>query len=299
MRLRAFGLSLLVIWAGASLSAEIVRVATYNVQNYLEVNRWVDGRYRPDFPKPEVEKAALRKVILEVRPDVLILQEMGTGPYLGELQADLKEEGLDLPYRYVAEGSDEERHVALLSRIQPERVLTHSDLTFDYFGGETPVKRGMLEAVFQTQGQEWKVYALHLKSKWSDYKEDPLSNDRRRSEALACRKRILDLQKEDGLPFLVLGDLNDTKSTAPVRLLQFRGKTEVAAAVEAVDSRGDRWTHYYSKEDSYSRIDYILKSPDFPASVVGANAHIHDGPETLKASDHRMVWMDLDWKGEE
>lgn len=295
MPLKSLGLLLLFMGISEVLQAEVLRVATYNVQNYLEVDRWLDGRYRPQFPKPEKEKTALRNILIEVQPDVLILQEMGSGPYLGELQADLKEEGLDFPYRYVAEGSDEERHVALLSRIQPVEVLTHSDLEFEYFEQTIPVKRGMLEAVFETGGRQWKVYGLHLKSKWSDYEEDPSSNDRRRSEALACRKRILERQKQDELPFLVLGDLNDTKSTAPVRLLQFRGKQEVAVALEAFDSRGDRWTHFYKKEDSYSRIDYILKSPDFPAEVLGEQAHIYEGPDTLKASDHRLVWIDFNW----
>lgn len=297
MKLKALGWILIVAGTLVGLRAEVVRVATYNVQNYLEVDRWVEERYRPGFPKPETEKAVLRKVILEVDPDILVLQEMGPDPYLGELQADLKAEGLDLPFRFVARGADEERHVALLSRIQPSRVLTHKDLKFEYFGETTPVKRGMLEAVFHTRGYEWKLFGLHLKSKWSDYEEDPQSSDRRRSEALACRARIQDLQRQDGLPFLILGDLNDTKSTAPVRLLQFRGKVEVAAALEASDSRGDRWTHYYHKEDSYARIDYILKSPDFPARVVGDRAHIRDGPQVLKATDHRLVWVDLDWGG--
>ena len=176
--------------------------------------------------------------------------------------------------------------------------MTHEDLTFEYFGEEIPVKRGMLEAVFQTRGHKWKVFGLHLKSKWSDYTEDPYSNDRRRSEALACRKRILDLQKQDQLPFLVLGDLNDTKSAAPVRLLQARGKTEVATAIEAFDSRGHRWTHYYAKEDSYSRIDYILKSPEFPAGALEGRAHIYDEPGAMEASDHRLVWVDLNWHSE-
>ena len=296
---KSLGLILLLVGVCEVLQAEVLRVATYNVQNYLEVDRWVNGRYRPGFPKPEDEKNALRKVILEVQPDVLILQEMGSHPYLTELKADLKEEGLDLPFHYVAKGSDEERHVALLSRIEPESVTTHSDLSFQYFEETIPVKRGMLEATFLTSGGEWKVFGLHLKSKWSEFKEDPNSNDRRRSEALACRKRILDLQKQDGLPFLIVGDLNDTKSTAPVRLLQFRGKTEVASALEAMDARGDRWTHYYAKEDSYARIDYILKSPDFPAQVVGERAHIYEGPEALNASDHRLVWVDLQWAAEE
>ena len=133
----------------------------------------------------------------------------------------------------------------------------------------------------------------------TDRKDDPESQDRRRSESLASRKRILELQKEDGLPFLVLGDLNDTKSTAPVRLLQARGEVEVATALEAYDSRGDRWTHFYAKEDSYSRVDYILKSPDFPAKVKDGHAHIFDGPQSLEASDHRLVYVDLEWGNDE
>lgn len=288
---------LLISLLNAGALGQSMRVATYNVRNYLEVDRWVDGRYRPGFPKPEAEKQALRKVILSVRPDVLVIQEMGTGPYLSELQNDLKSEGLDLPYRYLAEGADEERHVALLSRIEPTDVFTHGDLEFEYFEETIPVKRGMLEAVFQTHGTRWKIFGLHLKSKWTDFKEDPNSNDRRRSESLAARKRILDLQEQDGLPFLVLGDLNDTKATPPVRLLQFRGKSEVAKAVEAFDSRGDRWTHFYKTEDVYSRIDYILKSPDFPEIVDGDHGHIFEGPDMLNASDHRLVWIDLDWEG--
>lgn len=280
-----------------SLKAEVIRVATYNVRNYLEVDRWVDSRYRPGFPKTEKEKAALRSVILSVHPDVLVIQEMGTEPYLKELQADLKEAGIEYPYQYVAKGSDEERHVALLSRIKPIDLVSHADMNFSYFKSDIPVKRGMMEVVFQTNGIKWKLFGLHLKSKWSDYDEDPHSNDRRRSEALACRGRILELQKRDELPFLIVGDLNDTKSTPPIRLLQYRGKNEVAAMVDAVDSRGDRWTHFYEAEDTYTRIDYILKSPDFPAAVIGNHAHVYDGPGYLDASDHRLVWIDLHWEG--
>jgi endonuclease/exonuclease/phosphatase family metal-dependent hydrolase len=280
-----------------NLTGEVIRVATYNVRNYLEVDRWVDGHYRPKFPKPEEEKQALRSIIISVHPDILVIQEMGPGPYLNELQADLKEAGIDFPYKYIAEASDEERHVALLSRIKPMELVTHDDLKFTYFQNEIPVKRGMMEVDFLTNGINWKLFGLHLKSKWSDYKEDPNSNERRRSEALACRSRILELQKKDGLPFLILGDLNDTKSTPPIRLLQFRGKNEVAGMVDTFDSRGDRWTHYFEAEDTYTRIDYILKSPDFPAAVMENHAHVYDGPGYLEASDHRLVWIDLEWEG--
>ena len=173
------------------------------MRNYLETDRWVDGSYRPNYPKPEKEKTALRKVLLEVRPDILILQEMGPEPFLLELQRDLKEEGLAFPHAYLAHASDKERHVALLSRLKPVALQTHQDLKFDYFGEIIPVKRGILEAVFQHGFLTWKVYGVHLKSRWTNVADDPLSARRRRSEALEIRKRIMELHEEDRLPYIL------------------------------------------------------------------------------------------------
>ena len=271
------------------------RIATYNLQNYLEVNRWVNGAYRKDFPKPESEKVALRQVLLEVRPDVLIMQEMGLDPFLFEFQRDLKKEGLDLPHAYLARGSDKERHVALLSRLKPVYLHTHDDLEFDYYGEKIPVKRGMLEAIFQHEEWTWKVYGLHLKSKWTDVKEDLKSARRRRSEVLEVRKRILQRQQEDQLPYILAGDLNDSRSNSPIRLLQNRGKTQIACMVECFDSRGEVWTYFYKKEETYSRADYLLLSPDFPALAENEQGHIFDGSRSLDGSDHRLAWVDLEF----
>ena len=69
----AFLLALLL----AAPVARALTVATYNVENYLVTDRRVDGVYRPEFPKPETEKAALRAVIRRLDADVLALQEMG------------------------------------------------------------------------------------------------------------------------------------------------------------------------------------------------------------------------------
>lgn len=289
---------MLLLWVAFCQLAtgETLRIATYNVRNYLETNRWIDGRYRGIYPKPEDEKEALRSVLLQVRPDVLILQEMGPEAYLLELQSDLRAEGLEFPHRYLAEAADPDRHVALLSRLEPVELRTHDDLHFVYMEEEIPVKRGLMEAVFKNNGLHWKVYGLHLKSKWSDYDADPGSDQRRRSEALAVRRRIIELKERDGLPFIVGGDFNDTKGTAPVRLLQKRGKTEVVRLLDAFDSREERWTHYYSKEDEYRRVDYLFISPKFPAAVKNDRGHIHDGPDALLASDHRLVWIDLVWE---
>ncbi len=270
-------------------------MATYNLRNYLEVDRWVDGSYRPNYPKPEVEKTALRKVLLEVRPDILILQEMGPEPFLMELQRDLRMEGLELPHAYLARGSDEERHVALLSQVKPVALRTHEDLEFNYFGEMIPVKRGILEAVFQHGLWSWKVYGLHLKSRWTDVADDPLSAQRRRSETLAIRKRVMQRHEEDQLPYILAGDLNDVRSNSPVRLLQNRGKTQVASMVECWDSREEVWTYFYAKEETYSRVDYVFLSPDFPAQVKDGHGHIFDAAGSLDGSDHRLVWMDLEF----
>ena len=75
-----------VVWLMASVawSAEGsagLRIATYNVRNYTAADRMVREVYRPEYPKPENEKSALRAVIKALDADVLALQEMGGEPY--------------------------------------------------------------------------------------------------------------------------------------------------------------------------------------------------------------------------
>ena len=71
------------LWAGS------VRIASINVENYLPMDRWVDGKWRRDYPKPTKEKRALRSMINQVNPDILLIQEIGDLPYLNELWMDL------------------------------------------------------------------------------------------------------------------------------------------------------------------------------------------------------------------
>ena len=85
----------------SSLSA--LTIASYNLENYLVTDRMIDGRYRKEYPKPEVEKRALRANIIAVNPDILAVQEIGDLPYLEELQRDLARDGLSYPYIYLGE----------------------------------------------------------------------------------------------------------------------------------------------------------------------------------------------------
>ncbi len=275
---------------------EIVRVATYNVENYLVMDRWVDEqeRWRPDYPKPESEKTSLRRVIRSVSPDVLALQEMGAPPFLRELRRDLKREGLDYPYGYVLQAQDETRHVAVLSRLPFAEVVAHTDPDFPYFDERETIKRGLLEIRFESAGKEWALFTLHLKSKWTEREDDPRAERKRVGEATAARNRILDrVDPEAGDLFVIAGDFNDTRDTPALRRFLQRGAVEISVPVEAADSRGHMWTQHWGRQNLYSRIDFILASPGMKARVVPGAYGVYDGEGSETASDHRMVWADF------
>ncbi|TVR51793.1 MAG: endonuclease/exonuclease/phosphatase family protein [Puniceicoccaceae bacterium] len=297
----AAGLLLLIATPGngepqpAGAVATSVRIATWNVENYLICDRMVAGSWRPSYPKPEVEKAALREALLAVRPHILALQEMGTDAFLRELQEDLRRLGLDYPHRFVLDAADEVRHVALLSALPWVELTAHRDLDLPYLdGGRMPVKRGLLEAVFESNGHRWALFVLHLKSKWTEHAEDPQAARRRTGEATAIRNRILSrYDPAAGDLYLIAGDVNDTFNSAPLRRLLVRGPVEISRALPAADSRGHRWTQHWEREDLYSRIDYLLASPALEALLVEGSATIHDSPGSALASDHRMLYADF------
>lgn len=282
-----------VCWHSAV--AESRRFATYNLQNYLIMDRMVDGAWRPSYPKPEAEKALIRAVIQEGLPDVLAIQEMGPRPFLQELRADLAQEGLDYPYAIHLEGVDEVRHLAVLSKLAPVEVVKHTDLHFKYEGAREAVKRGMLELSFQrVDGRVYKLFVVHLKSRWSDVKGDPGSELRRTREAEACRNRIIERTYELGvLDFLIAGDFNAHLGSAAIRRFCSRGDLSIAAPVPAYDSRGEQWTYFYHKHVVYSKVDGFIVSGTLAPHVQSGAGQIVDIAGALLGSDHRMVYLDL------
>lgn len=276
-------------------SAETLTVATYNIENYGPANRMTEAGYRKDYPKPEPEKRALRLAIRGLNADVLVLQEMGPQVYLDELRRDLKTEGIDYPFAALASAADADRHVAVIAKRPLKAVTTHTDLQFTYLGGKETVKRGLLEATIATAAGDLTVFALHLKSRFTERADDPQSAIRRAGEATAIRDRVL---KRFPAPaearFLVLGDCNDNRVSKAATFLQKRGKTEIAELLAGADSRGESWSHAYRREESYSRVDHIFVSPGLMPAVKGGVARIYDGAGVREASDHRPVFVVLD-----
>ena len=61
--------------------AETIRVASYNVENYLVMDRIVSGNVKkiiPNLPR----KGDVRSVINQTNPDILAIQEIGERVYL-------------------------------------------------------------------------------------------------------------------------------------------------------------------------------------------------------------------------
>jgi endonuclease/exonuclease/phosphatase family metal-dependent hydrolase len=279
--------------------AETLTIATYNLENYGLANRMTEAGYRTDYPKPESEKRTLRTVIRTMAADVLVVQEIGGRTYLEELRRDLKSEGCEYPFAELASAADADRHVAILAKRPLKAVMTHTDLQFTYFGAKEPVKRGLLEATVASASGDITLFAVHLKSRFTDRADDPLSAIRRAGEATAIRDRVLKRFPDPAnARFIVLGDCNDGRTSRALAFLQKRGKTEITRLLPAADSRGETWTHAYRKEDSYSRVDQILVSPALITAVSNQAARIFDGEGVREASDHRpvVVLLKLDAK---
>lgn len=272
-----------------------VRIATYNLNNYLIMDRYFDGQWRPEYPKPEAEKTVVRRVMTKVAPDILVLQELGGAGFLEELRTDLERDGLYYQYAVLMRGPDAERHVAILSKLEPQFIQQHTDLDFKYFDDREVVKRGLLEVTFTLpDATRFKLFALHLKSRYTDRRDDSQSELRRTREAQACRNRIIERTLDSGIEhYLIAGDFNDHPHSPTMRRFQQRGDLEIGSLVEARDSRGELWTYHYAKEARYELVDGFIASPPLQRRIQNRRGQIADFPAALEGSDHRMVFLDL------
>jgi endonuclease/exonuclease/phosphatase family metal-dependent hydrolase len=140
------------------------------------------------------------------------------------------------------------------------------------------------------------LFVLHLKSRLTNRDDDPRSAQRRLLEARALRDVILTRFPEPGAArFLVVGDFNDTKNSRPLAAMVRRGSTTITGILPTVDSRGEAWTHHHRPADEYTRVDFALASQGLQPFVVGGSGTIFDGAGAADASDHRLVYVDLEF----
>lgn len=294
---------------GSSDVPSRLRIGTYNLRNFHNENRFSgNGKFVYRGPKPEKAKLAMYRIICEVRPDILAVQEIGGEAWLDELAAGLKRRGLSFPYRTWLAGDDRFHRLAVLSRLPFAQEIKIS--------ASGTLSRGLLGVSVEIdEGKSLYIYNVHLKSKVNANSDDPDWNRRRLAEARAVRRlidyHVLDDKAAERIPyalrsavpekfkkdtpelFLLVGDFNDvpeSKSLSPLEVNAF------ARALPAKNFSGGVKTYFNPKRGYFHTVDRIFVSPKiFEEYYLPSSARIADSPEAQTASDHRLVFADFDF----
>jgi len=292
------GLILLALARPASsASAGIFHVATYNVENYLDQPTQTRARV-----KSAEAKAKIRESIKSMNPDVIVLEEMGTTNALLELRASLQADGMDYRFWEHVQGWDTNIHVVVLSKLPLVARRPHTNEMFLLDGRRFQVKRGFAEVDIQAGTHfTFTLLAAHLKSRLPTPDADEAAE--RLGEAQVLRG-IIDarLAREPEAKLIVLGDFNEAKDAAALREILGRGKRRLFDTRPAerngdtarseppyYEPRDVAWTYFYGKDDTYSRIDYILLSPGLKRNWLANETYIPAIPNWGLGSDHRPV----------
>lgn len=268
-----------------------ITVVFYNLRNYLSMERRIDGEIVANAGKPEAEIAALVSALVDMRPDILGVCEIGDATHLADLQTRLKNKGIDLPHTLsIKDASGYNRNLALLSRFPFAADHSRDDYTYTLDGSKLPFQRGVLDATIAVSPTYHLRYiGLHLKSK----REVPEGDESlmRLNEARLAREHIdTILSREPGANLIVMGDFNDLRIEPPIKALQGSyGSPGYLTALPLKDELGFTWTHFWSYADAYSRFDYALYSKGISGELLRDQSKIHHWPNWQDASDHRPL----------
>jgi len=282
---------------------ETFRVATYNVENYLD-----QPTASRRFTKSEESRAQVRANLKALKPDVVAIQEMGQLSALQELQASLKLEGLDLPHYDFVQGWDTNIHVCVLSRFPIVARRPHTNDSFLLSGRRLHVSRGFAEVDIQvTREYQFTLLVAHLKSRRPVPDAD--EGEMRAAEARLLREKInVRINAAPNANVVVCGDFNDNFNSDAVKAIIGRGKNALVDTRPA-ERNGDNkpnpanprwfprnaaWTHFYGVEDTYSRLDYILLSPGMAREWQRDETYALTLPNWGIASDHRPILATFD-----
>ncbi len=260
-------------------------VMSYNLGRYSLADR--DGDGQKNDPKPASEREALIRIIASTQPDILTVQEIGSPSVFEEFRYALRVAGLDYEHTEYLQRGQSEINMAVLSRFPIVSRQPHTDDTYTIGEAKIPVLRGFLDVEIEVNPDYTiRLIGAHLKSKVFHALGQ---TEMRRNEARLLNKhvrRILKDSPDENL--LVIGDLNDTYESAPLREIM-GGRETGLNDLRPGDAAGAVWTHFSSGIDQYERIDYALVSRGLQPEVVSSKTHVLSDPQTYEASDHRPL----------
>ena len=177
-----------------------LKIATYNVENLFDLQRsgheykeyipyaksnWNDTNYR-------IKLKNIAKVIKDINPDIIGLQEIESLQAIKDLRYTLKREGLYFQYYKIADLKSTTIKVAILSKIP--FIYTHEIAVTSSYR-----YRNILEAKFKIANEDLYILINHWKSKAGP-------ESMRIVSAKKLRKRVQELGKNKNI--IALGDFN-------------------------------------------------------------------------------------------
>jgi endonuclease/exonuclease/phosphatase family metal-dependent hydrolase len=271
---------------------ESITVCSYNLENYLSMERYVKGGdgLTPDQPKPEKQIAAVVRFIADIKPDVLGVCEIGQEQDLLDLKARLKTAGIDLPNYEYCHGGDPTRRLGLLTRLPIISRQSVRDLKYKIGDTVWPVQRGFLDVTLRLrEGLDVRFIGVHLKSKRPIPDAD--ESVMRRNEAHLLRLHLDEILKADpSAKCFLYGDFNEHRHEGPI--VEIIGQTPEPTSLLELhlrDNRKETWTHYWKDADVYSRLDYMFFSRALTRYMNRTGSFIYDTPDYYDGSDHRPL----------
>jgi endonuclease/exonuclease/phosphatase family metal-dependent hydrolase len=250
------------------------------------------------LPKPAKEKRLVIDSIIDIRPDVLGLSEVGTEDDARQIQHLLAQKGLDLPHMERCQGRDGTRSLLLLSRYPLIARLSHTDLPYRIGRLDLGMQRGVLHVVIQpTSKMRLHLLGVHLKSKRPVPETDEALM--RKNEFILLRRVIDDvLAKDPEAHILTYGDFNEHRGENSFKLFlgSRRKNTQQLHDIYIKDRNGELWTHFWDTMDIYSRLDYLIVTPALRSYVDYQHTYIYHSEDILQASDHRPLVLQLNLK---
>lgn len=261
------------------VSAQETRVMTYNIKydnTNDTINNW-NGR-----------KGAIVDLIKHYRPDFLGTQEvlhnqllyldnsLGSHSYIGVGREDGKQKGEYSPVFYNTSKFELLKNRTFWLSEIPDEVSV---------GWDAALERICTYGLFKNRntGLELYVFNSHF---------DHIGKVARTESAMLILQKIQEINSEN-LPVILMGDLNLTPDTAPIRLIKTKMEDGLEISKEPFYGPSGTFSGFDHKMIVNKRIDYI-----FTKNVkVKSYIHIDDKMENNKyISDHLPVLLTLDTK---
>ena len=278
--MKRFAVILCVVVLANMVEAQKTRsIAFYNVENLFDTLDGPndDAEFLPSAKnernnaKYQEKLSHIREVLLAMGKPIICgfseVENAGVVRAIIAQQKDFKNYGLVHFESPDARGID----VAMIYDSSQLRLLGSNNIRFILPGETKATTRDILWAQFQFKKQVFYVMVNH----WPSRRGGTDESDVKRVAAAKIACQFIDsVQKSNGLPIVLLGDLNDYPDNTGPKLLDERLDPMITTA-----SGPTKGTHYYNNE--WGILDHIYVSPNFIGTKKGVlknSGKIHNFP---------------------